>query len=170
MRDNRDAIDFANEPVGHIFRQLLVPTVIGMLSVVILNLTDGAFVGHGTGALHYVEHCHRRLLAERRAVAESHVVHSASRLRVHCPFVHCPAETPRRSRHLACHPARRTPDLRCNRLFQRKIPKLDPLTSDISGPPQFPESNSRSGGDVQGIHVVFHRNANDVIGLRDGFL
>lgn len=50
MKDNRDAIDFANEPVGHIFRQLLVPTVIGMLSIVILNLTDGAFVGHGTGA------------------------------------------------------------------------------------------------------------------------
>lgn len=50
MKDNRDAIDFANEPVGHIFRQLLVPTIVGMLSVVILNLTDGAFVGHGTGA------------------------------------------------------------------------------------------------------------------------
>lgn len=50
MKDNRDAIDFANEPVGHIFRQLLVPTVIGMLSIVILNLTDGAFIGHGTGA------------------------------------------------------------------------------------------------------------------------
>ena len=50
VKDNRDAIDFANEPVGHIFRQLLVPTVIGMLSIVILNLTDGAFVGHGTGA------------------------------------------------------------------------------------------------------------------------
>ena len=50
MKDNRDAIDFANEPVGHIFRKLLVPTVVGMLSIVILNLTDGAFIGHGTGA------------------------------------------------------------------------------------------------------------------------
>lgn len=48
--NSRDAIDFANEPVGHLFRQLLVPTVVGMLSIVILNLTDGAFVGHGTGA------------------------------------------------------------------------------------------------------------------------
>ena len=50
MKDKRDEIDFANEPVGHIFRRLLLPTVIGMLSIVILNLTDGAFVGHGTGA------------------------------------------------------------------------------------------------------------------------
>ena len=50
MKDNRDAIDCATEPVGHLFRQLLVPTVVGMLSIVILNLTDGAFVGHGTGA------------------------------------------------------------------------------------------------------------------------
>ena len=50
MKDKRDEIDFANEPVGQIFRRLLLPTVIGMLSIVILNLTDGAFVGHGTGA------------------------------------------------------------------------------------------------------------------------
>ena len=48
--DNRNAIDFANEPVGRLFRQMLVPTLIGMVSIVILNLTDGAFVGHGAGA------------------------------------------------------------------------------------------------------------------------
>lgn len=48
--DNRNAIDFANEPVGKLFRQMLVPTLIGMVSIVILNLTDGAFVGHGAGA------------------------------------------------------------------------------------------------------------------------
>lgn len=39
--DNRNAIDFANEPVGKLFRQMLVPTLIGMVSIVILNLTDG---------------------------------------------------------------------------------------------------------------------------------
>ena len=48
--DNRNSIDFANEPVGKLFRQMLVPTLIGMISIVILNLTDGAFVGHGAGA------------------------------------------------------------------------------------------------------------------------
>lgn len=50
LRDNRDAIDFANEPIGRLFRELLVPTIVGMLSIVVLNLTDGAFVGHGAGA------------------------------------------------------------------------------------------------------------------------
>ena len=46
----RDSIDFANEPVGSLFRQLLFPTLAGMLSIVILNITDGAFVGHGVGS------------------------------------------------------------------------------------------------------------------------
>lgn len=50
LKDNRDSIDFANEPVGRLFRQMLVPTLIGMLSIVILNLTDGAFIGHGAGS------------------------------------------------------------------------------------------------------------------------
>ncbi|MDO4190546.1 MAG: MATE family efflux transporter [Bacteroidales bacterium] len=50
MRDNRDAIDFANEPVGKLFRKMIVPTLISMISMVILNLTDGAFVGHGAGS------------------------------------------------------------------------------------------------------------------------
>lgn len=48
--DKRDAIDFAHEPVGRLFRQMFVPTLIGMLSIVILNITDGAFVGHGCGS------------------------------------------------------------------------------------------------------------------------
>lgn len=46
----RDSIDFANEPVGSLFRQLLFPTLAGMLSIVVLNITDGAFVGHGVGS------------------------------------------------------------------------------------------------------------------------
>ena len=48
--DNRDAIDFANEPVGRLFRRMIAPTLISMVSIVILNLTDGAFIGHGTGS------------------------------------------------------------------------------------------------------------------------
>ncbi len=48
--DTRDEIDFANEPVGQLFRRMLVPTLIGMVSIVVLNFTDGAFVGHGVGS------------------------------------------------------------------------------------------------------------------------
>ena len=48
--DNRDAIDFANEPVGRLFRRMIVPTLVSMVSMVILNLTDGAFIGHGAGS------------------------------------------------------------------------------------------------------------------------
>ena len=48
--DNRDAIDFANEPVGRLFRRMIAPTLISMVSMVILNLTDGAFIGHGAGS------------------------------------------------------------------------------------------------------------------------
>ena len=43
-------LDFAGEPVGRLFRLMLFPTVAGMLSIVILNVTDGAFVGHGVGS------------------------------------------------------------------------------------------------------------------------
>lgn len=32
------------------FRRMLVPTLISMVSMVILNLTDGAFIGHGAGS------------------------------------------------------------------------------------------------------------------------
>ena len=48
--DNRDAIDFANEPVGRLFRKMIVPTLVSMVSMVILNLTVGAFIGHGAGS------------------------------------------------------------------------------------------------------------------------
>ena len=48
--DNRDAIDFANEPVGQLFRKMIAPTLVSMVSMVILNLTDGAFIGHGAGS------------------------------------------------------------------------------------------------------------------------
>ncbi len=48
--DNRDSIDFANEPVGQLFRKMLWPTIISMISIVILNIADGAFLGHGAGS------------------------------------------------------------------------------------------------------------------------
>ena len=45
----RDAIDFASGDVGSLFRRMFLPTLLGMVSMVILNLADGAFVGHGAG-------------------------------------------------------------------------------------------------------------------------
>ncbi len=47
---NRDAMDFAHEPVGRLFRQMFLPTLLGLVSMVVLNITDGAFVGHGVGS------------------------------------------------------------------------------------------------------------------------
>ena len=50
MTDNRDSLDFRTEPVGRLFRRMFLPTLVGMVSMVILNITDGAFVGHGVGS------------------------------------------------------------------------------------------------------------------------
>lgn len=50
MSNARDAIDFSKEPVGKLFRKMFLPTLIGMVSMVVLNITDGAFVGHGVGS------------------------------------------------------------------------------------------------------------------------
>lgn len=50
MHDNRDSIDFAKAPVKKVFRQMFFPVLIGMVSIVVLNITDGAFVGHGVGS------------------------------------------------------------------------------------------------------------------------
>ena len=50
MRDNRDAIDFAKDPVRRVFGRMFFPTLIGMVSMVVLNITDGAFVGHGVSS------------------------------------------------------------------------------------------------------------------------
>lgn len=47
---NRDNIDFKSGDVRRIFLQMLWPTLMGMISMVVLNLTDGAFVGHGAGS------------------------------------------------------------------------------------------------------------------------
>lgn len=47
--DNRDAIDFSKQPVGQLFHRLFWPTLLSMVSIVILNFSDGAFIGHGAG-------------------------------------------------------------------------------------------------------------------------
>jgi len=50
MKDNRDAIDFGKDPVESLFRKMFLPTLVAMISMVVLNITDGAFVGHGVGS------------------------------------------------------------------------------------------------------------------------
>lgn len=47
---NRDEIDFGSGDVRQTFLRMLWPTLVGMISMVVLNLTDGAFVGHGAGS------------------------------------------------------------------------------------------------------------------------
>lgn len=46
----RDAIDFKHEKVSVLFRRLLLPTLLGTLSISAVTAIDGIFVGHGTGA------------------------------------------------------------------------------------------------------------------------
>ena len=48
--DKRDNIDFSTAPIPELFRKMFLPTLIGMVSMVVLNITDGAFVGHGVGS------------------------------------------------------------------------------------------------------------------------
>jgi len=43
----KDHIDFGTEPIGTLFRKMFLPTLISMVSMVVLNITDGAFIGHG---------------------------------------------------------------------------------------------------------------------------
>lgn len=50
MKETRDALDFSKEPVSQLFRKMFIPTLLGMVSMVVLNITDGAFVGHGVGS------------------------------------------------------------------------------------------------------------------------
>lgn len=47
---NRDAINFETEKVSVLFRKLLIPTLLGSLSISAVTAIDGIFVGHGVGA------------------------------------------------------------------------------------------------------------------------
>ena len=46
----RDAIDFEKERVPLLFRKLLIPTLLGTISISAVTAIDGIFVGHGVGA------------------------------------------------------------------------------------------------------------------------
>lgn len=42
-------LDFGHGDIGELFRKMFFPTLMGMVSMVVLNLADGAFIGHGAG-------------------------------------------------------------------------------------------------------------------------
>lgn len=46
----RDAIDFERDRVSVLFRKLLIPTLLGTISISAVTAIDGIFVGHGVGA------------------------------------------------------------------------------------------------------------------------
>lgn len=46
----RDSIDFENGKVSTLFRNILLPTLLGTLSISAVTLIDGIFIGHGVGA------------------------------------------------------------------------------------------------------------------------
>lgn len=50
MRDNRDALDYGEMRVPRLFGALFFPTLLGLLSMVVLNVADGIFVGRGVGS------------------------------------------------------------------------------------------------------------------------
>lgn len=50
MRDQRDALNYSEMRVPRLFSKLFFPTLLGLLSSVLLNLADGIFVGRGVGS------------------------------------------------------------------------------------------------------------------------
>lgn len=50
MNKKRDSLDFGKMRVSHLFRKLFFPTLLGLISSVLLNLADGIFVGRGIGS------------------------------------------------------------------------------------------------------------------------
>lgn len=46
----RDEIDFGSMRIPALFRKMFFPTLFGMLLASTMNITDGAFVGHGAGS------------------------------------------------------------------------------------------------------------------------
>ena len=45
----RDAIDFENGQISSTFRKVLIPTLLGTLSMSAMTAIDGIIVGHGVG-------------------------------------------------------------------------------------------------------------------------
>lgn len=47
---NRDAINFETERTSVLFRKILIPTLLGCISISAVTAIDGIFIGHGVGA------------------------------------------------------------------------------------------------------------------------
>lgn len=47
---NRDAINFETEQTSVLFRKILIPTLLGCMSISAVTAIDGIFIGHGVGA------------------------------------------------------------------------------------------------------------------------
>lgn len=50
LNDNKDRIDFGIEDIPVLFRKMFVPTLLGMLSMSLITVVDGIFVGQGVGS------------------------------------------------------------------------------------------------------------------------
>ena len=51
MKQLKDNIDFGKDNVRMLFNRLFYPTLFGMVFSMVLNVTDGIFVGRGIGSL-----------------------------------------------------------------------------------------------------------------------
>lgn len=51
MKQLKDSIDFGKDNVRVVFNRLFYPTLLGMVFSMVLNVTDGMFVGRGIGSL-----------------------------------------------------------------------------------------------------------------------
>lgn len=47
---DRDSIDFTSSNIPKLFRKIFIPTLLGMISIVLFNIADGIFIGHGIGS------------------------------------------------------------------------------------------------------------------------
>ena len=46
---DNDTINLGEQPVGKLFRTYFIPTLLGMLSLSVVTMADGIFVGQGVG-------------------------------------------------------------------------------------------------------------------------
>jgi len=51
MKQLKDNIDFGKDNVRMLFNRLFYPTLLGMVFSMVLNVTDGIFVGRGIGSV-----------------------------------------------------------------------------------------------------------------------
>ncbi len=50
MKDNRDALDFGKTEVRKLYMKIFIPTLLGMVSTIVMTITDGYFVGQYAGS------------------------------------------------------------------------------------------------------------------------